>query len=96
MTADQLEQEALKLPTDRRARLAERILVSLDLEAGVEGEWVHEVKRRVQESEASTVAAMPMEDASASAQPVPRLVGFSVRPEALDNFIEAWKAERQT
>ena len=68
MTTDQLEQEALKLPAEQRARLAERLIASLDADAEIEKEWLAEVKRRDAELDAGAVAAIPMEDALASAR----------------------------
>ena len=63
MTIDQLEQAVLKLPAQERARLAERIIASLDREAEIEREWLLEVKRRDAELDAGSVSAIPMEDA---------------------------------
>ena len=68
MTTDQLEQEALKLPAEQRARLAERLIASLDYEGELEKEWLAEVKRRDSELDDGAVAAIPMEDALASAR----------------------------
>ncbi len=68
MTTDQLEQEVLKLPTEQRARLAERIIASLDAESEIEQEWLEEVRRRDAELDAGAVAAIPMEDALTSAR----------------------------
>jgi putative addiction module component (TIGR02574 family) len=68
MTTDQLEQEVLKLPTGQRARLAERIIASLDAEAEIEHEWLAEVKRRDAELDTGAVEAIPMEDALTSAR----------------------------
>ncbi len=68
MTTDQLEQEALKLPAEQRARLAERLIASLDDEAEIEKEWLAEVKRRDAELDAGSVEAIPMEDALTSAR----------------------------
>ena len=66
MTTDQLEQEVLKLPAEQRARLAERIIDSLDTEAEIEQDWLAEVKRRDSELDAGAVPAIPMEDALTS------------------------------
>ena len=66
MTLDQLEQEVLKLSAEERARLAERIISSLDNEAEIERVWLAEVRRRDAELDAGEVAAIPMEDALAS------------------------------
>ena len=66
MTLDQLEQEVLKLPAEQRARLAERIISSLDEEAEIEREWLAEVRRRDAELDTGKVEGIPLEDALAS------------------------------
>ena len=63
MTIEQLEQEVLKLPAEERARLAERLIASLDNEAEIEKEWLEEVQRRDADLDSDAVAAIPMEDA---------------------------------
>lgn len=60
LTLDQLETEALSLPPDERARLAERLLVSLDEErAVVEQAWEEEIRRRLAEFDAGRTEAVP-------------------------------------
>ena len=66
MTLDQLKQEVLKLPAEQRARLAERIISSLDEEAEIEREWLAEVRRRDAELDTGEVEGIPLEDALAS------------------------------
>jgi len=66
MTVDQLEQEVLKLPAEQRARLAERIISSLDEEAEIERAWLAEVRRRDTELDTGEVAGIPLQDALAS------------------------------
>lgn len=68
MTVDQLEQEALSLPAEQRARLAERLIASLDAEAEIDKTWLAEAKRRDAELDSGAVAVIPMEDALASAR----------------------------
>jgi putative addiction module component (TIGR02574 family) len=63
MTADQIELEALKLPAPQRARLAERLISSLDEESEVEKEWLVEVRRRDTELDSGEVEGIPLEDA---------------------------------
>ncbi len=46
MKLEELEQEAFKLPMHLRARLAERLLASLDEESEIEKAWLEEVERR--------------------------------------------------
>ena len=88
MTADQLEQEVLKLPKERRVRLAERILASLDDGTEIEPALIREVKRRVRELGAATVTPPPGPDDGFG------LVGFQLQSDALHAFIAAWKMER--
>lgn len=57
--AEQLESAALQLPRSERARLAERLLTSLDEDAGIEGVWAEEVRSRVQELRSGSVKAIP-------------------------------------
>ena len=47
MTVDQLERELLGLPAPERARLAERLLASLDDESSLERKWYDEAERRL-------------------------------------------------
>ncbi len=66
MTADQIELEALRLPAPQRARLAERLISSLDEESEVEKEWLVEVRRRDTELDSGEVEGIPLEDALSS------------------------------
>ena len=61
MTREQLEVEALNLPRDERARLAEALISSLDEEAEIELAWQQEIRRRVAELDAGTVETIPAE-----------------------------------
>lgn len=57
MTIEQLEHEVLSLPLHLRARLAERLISSLDEEAEIEREWLEEAERRfarIESGEAET------------------------------------------
>ena len=63
MTTDQIEQELLKLPAADRARLAERLIASLDEDAEVEAAWKAEVRRRDTELQSGAVQGIPIEDA---------------------------------
>jgi putative addiction module component (TIGR02574 family) len=63
MTTDQIEQELLKLPTAERARIAERLISSLDEDAEIEAAWIEEVRRRDQEIQSGAVRTIPLEDA---------------------------------
>ena len=60
--ASKLEAQALRLPPEQRARLAERLISSLDEQADVDAEalWLEEAERRLDElesGEAPTVSA---------------------------------------
>ena len=59
VTAEEIEAEALSLPTAQRARLVERLIASLDCEPGVEQAWAEEVERRHAEIESGTVSLLP-------------------------------------
>ncbi len=64
--AEKLEDEAMKLPTKLRARLARRLIASLDPEPadpGVEESWTVEAPRRLEELVNGKVAGIPAEDA---------------------------------
>lgn len=62
-TARQLESKALKLSRAARARLAQRLISSLDQEADANAEklWLEEAARRLQELKSGKVAAVPAE-----------------------------------
>jgi hypothetical protein len=49
MTAEQLQAEALKLPTELRARLAEALIASLDDDTGPDRARDEEAERRYRE-----------------------------------------------
>lgn len=63
----EIEQELLSLPEAERARLAHRLIVSLDedvrADEGVQAAWLEEVKRRDAEIERGEVQAIPAEEA---------------------------------
>lgn len=64
MTLEELETEALKLNPTSRARLASKLLNSLEVlsEAEIERLWAEEALRRNEEMEKGVVAARPAED----------------------------------
>jgi putative addiction module component (TIGR02574 family) len=68
MPAEEIEQELLKLPAAERARIAERLIASLDEDAELERAWLEEVRRRDREIESGEVDALPLEDALRSAR----------------------------
>jgi putative addiction module component (TIGR02574 family) len=62
MSTEQIERELLRLPASERARLAERLIASLDEDAEVDRAWVEEVRRRDEELDSGAVQALPLED----------------------------------
>lgn len=58
-TIEQLESAALGLPVSERARLAERLISSLDEDSEVERAWVEEIQHRVEEYEAGNSTTAP-------------------------------------
>ena len=96
MSADHLEEEVLKLPPVQRARIAERIIASLDGADGVDREWLRQVKRRGHDLEAAAAAATREVDLRATLAQEPRFVSMYVRPRALDDFIERWRREKSS
>lgn len=58
-TVEVLEAEALNLPIAERARLVEKLIVSLDAEPDVEDAWAAEVERRHAEIESGAVSLLP-------------------------------------
>jgi putative addiction module component (TIGR02574 family) len=56
-----LESKLLNLPAEERARLAERLISSLDLESDPDAEslWIQEAERRLDELESGSVAGIP-------------------------------------
>ena len=67
-SAEQVEAEALQLPAPQRARLAERLIASLDEDADHEQAWAEEVQRRLAELQSGHVQAIPAADVLAEAR----------------------------
>jgi putative addiction module component (TIGR02574 family) len=63
MTTEQIEQVLMQLPPGERARLAERLIASLDADAEVEAAWIAEARRRDEEMRSGTVEGIPLKDA---------------------------------
>jgi putative addiction module component (TIGR02574 family) len=63
-----LEAAALLLPPELRAKLAERLLASLDKDSEVEAAWAAEVERRVADFEAGLHESHPAETVLAEAR----------------------------
>lgn len=61
--ARELESKALRLPRRERARLAQRLISSLDrdVDADVDKLWLQEAERRLAELKSGKVAAIPAE-----------------------------------
>jgi putative addiction module component (TIGR02574 family) len=59
----ELESRALQLPPQERARLAQRLISSLDPESDRDAEqaWLEEAERRLDELESGSVAGIPAE-----------------------------------
>ena len=61
--ASKLEAKALKLPAEQRARLAERLISSLDQQTDADCEelWIQEAERRLDELDSGRAEAIPAE-----------------------------------
>jgi putative addiction module component (TIGR02574 family) len=59
VTVDQLESEVLKLSQEDRVRLAQRLIASLESEAGVEETWYDEAERRLAALRSGAAAEIP-------------------------------------
>lgn len=58
-----LESAALLLPPEERARLAERLLASLDVDPEIEEAWAAEVAKRLADWEEGLVKEVPWSEA---------------------------------
>lgn len=58
-----IESAALSLPPEERARLAERLLASLDADPAVEAAWMTEIGKRLDAWEAGEIGEIPWEEA---------------------------------
>ena len=63
--ASELLKEALSLPPEARAALADSLLQSLDgqVDAGAEAAWREEIHRRLQEIDSGAVKLIPWDEA---------------------------------
>ena len=61
--ARKIESQALQLPPKERARLAQRLIASLDPKSDRDAEqvWLQEAERRLDELESGKVAGIPAE-----------------------------------
>ena len=62
MSTEQIERELLRLPASERARLAERLIASLDEDSEMDRAWAEEVRRRDGELDSGAVQSLPLED----------------------------------
>ena len=60
-TLHALEAAALLLPPEERARLAERLIASLDRDPEVAAAWDEEIRRRIEELDAGRLESRPAE-----------------------------------
>ena len=70
MNMQMIENEALRLPENERARLAHTLLQSLDSSADAdwETEWMNEIQRRCREMDDGLVEMVSMEEVSRKAR----------------------------
>jgi putative addiction module component (TIGR02574 family) len=61
-TTQALESAALLLPPEERARLAERLLASLDIDPEIEEAWAAEVEKRLADWEAGRVKEYTLDE----------------------------------
>lgn len=66
MTIEQIEIEALSLPQGERARLALRLIASLDADADLERAWYDEAERRLAGVESGRLPEIPADEVLAA------------------------------
>lgn len=66
LSIQQIESEALSLPADERARLAEALIESLDEDERIERAWAEEVERRAEDLRTGRVKGVSHEEVMAS------------------------------
>ena len=62
MTIEQLEVEAMSLPRRERARLAQRLIASLDEDEELERAWYDEAARRLVALESGKASELPADE----------------------------------
>lgn len=64
MNFEQIEEKALQLSEEDRAKLAQRLLLSLDAlsDGEIAEDWLAEAKHRAREIDSGTVRLMPVEE----------------------------------
>ena len=63
-----LEAAALLLPPEERAKLAERLIASLDRDPEIAAAWDEEIMRRIAELDAGRLESIPAEEVLAEAR----------------------------
>ncbi len=63
-----LEEQALELPPEQRAELADRLLASLFKDHEIESAWVEEVERRITDIEQGRSSLVPLTESLARAR----------------------------
>lgn len=58
---DKLQAEAMALPPEERAELAERLWTSIEPQADIDAAWDEEIARRVADLEAGRTVGIPAE-----------------------------------
>jgi putative addiction module component (TIGR02574 family) len=61
-TAEEIEAAAMHLTVHERARLAERLIASLDEDSEIEQAWAAEIDRRIQAYESGDTTLIPAEE----------------------------------
>jgi putative addiction module component (TIGR02574 family) len=60
-TLEEIQAQAMRLSTEERAELAERLWASLEPQSGVDAAWDAEIEQRVRQLEAGEVETIPHE-----------------------------------
>lgn len=66
LTIEQIKAEAIKLPPEVRADLADWLWVSVESRESVQAAWDAEIARRIEEIESGAVALIPGEEVLAA------------------------------
>lgn len=62
LTIEQIKEEAMKLPPEARADLADWLWVSVESRESVQAAWDAEIARRIEEIESGKVELIPAEE----------------------------------
>ena len=68
MSTQELEAQLLHLARHERARLAQKLIASLDDEDEIEQQWAHEAERRYEQLRSGNAEALPAEQVLAEAR----------------------------